>query len=130
MRTCSAQFAGANHQLTVLPDETVAFYGYGWNGCDDIKERSPSGTIKTVVNARTAHGGTRPGCHVNNIQYSRTIVLWSSPTSTIIASPDHPHRHGRLGAERRRRHRDHQGFTGGAWSAASTASTSSVSTSS
>ena len=25
----SAQFTGANHQLTVLPDETVAFYGYG-----------------------------------------------------------------------------------------------------
>ena len=25
----SAQFTGANHQLTVLPDETVAFYAYG-----------------------------------------------------------------------------------------------------
>ena len=73
----SAQFTGANHQLTVLPDETVAFYGYGSNGCDDIKERSPSGTTKTIVNSRTAHGGTG-ACHINNIQYSpddQTLVF-------------------------------------------------------
>jgi hypothetical protein len=73
----STQFAGANHQLTVLPDETVAFYGYGSNGCDDIKERSPSGTTKTIVNSRTAHGGTG-ACHINNIQYSpgdQTLVF-------------------------------------------------------
>lgn len=66
----SSQFTGQNHQLTVLPDETIAFYAYGSNGCDDIKERSPSGTVKTIVNARTAHGGTG-GCHVNTIQYSK-----------------------------------------------------------
>ena len=73
----SAQFTGANHQQTVLPDETVAFYGYGSNGCDDIKERSPSGTTKTIVNSRTAHGGTG-ACHINNVQYSpddQTLVF-------------------------------------------------------
>ena len=53
----SSQFTGLSHQFTVLPDETVAFYAYGSNGCDDIKLRSPSGTVTTVVNAKTAHGG-------------------------------------------------------------------------
>jgi len=73
----STQFAGVNHQLTVLPDETVAFYAYGSNGCEDIKERSPTGTVKTIVNSRTAHGGTQ-GCHINDIQYSpmdQTLVF-------------------------------------------------------
>jgi len=65
----SSQFTGLNHQLTVLPDETVAYYAYGANGCDDIKERSPAGTVKTIANARTAHGGTG-ACHVNTVQYS------------------------------------------------------------
>jgi hypothetical protein len=65
----SSQFTGQNHQLTVLPDETVAFYAYGANGCDDVKERSPSGTVKTIVNSRTANGTTGE-CHLNTIQYS------------------------------------------------------------
>ena len=39
----SDEFAGLSHQLTVLPDETVAFYAYGTNGCDDIKLRAPDG---------------------------------------------------------------------------------------
>ena len=67
----STQFAGQNHQLAILPDETVVFYAYGSNGCDDIKERAPSGTVKTIVNSRTA-AGTSGACHVNNVQYSRT----------------------------------------------------------
>ena len=66
----SDEFAGLSHQLTVLPDETVAFYAYGTNGCDDIKLRAPDGTVTTVVNAQTAHGGTN-ACHVNAIFYSR-----------------------------------------------------------
>ncbi|HLK91205.1 MAG TPA: aryl-sulfate sulfotransferase [Polyangia bacterium] len=66
----SSEFTGLSHQLTVLPDETVAFYAYGSNGCDDIKLRAPDGTVTTVVNARTAHGGTS-ACHVNGIFYSR-----------------------------------------------------------
>jgi hypothetical protein len=65
----STQFTGQNHQLTVLPDDTVAFYAYGANGCDDIKERAPDGTVKTIVNSRTATG-TTGGCHVNTVQYS------------------------------------------------------------
>ena len=65
----SSEFAGLSHQLTVLPDETVAFYTYGTNMCDDIKLRSPDGTVTTVVNAKAAHGGSGP-CHVNAIFYS------------------------------------------------------------
>ncbi len=65
----SSQFTGQNHQLTVLPDETIAFYAYNSNGCDDIKERSPAGMVKTIINAGTAHGAGGP-CHVNTIQYS------------------------------------------------------------
>jgi hypothetical protein len=67
----STQFTGLSHQLTVLPDETVAFYAYGSNGCDDIKLRAPSGTVTTVVNAKTAHGGSG-GCHVNGIYYDKS----------------------------------------------------------
>jgi hypothetical protein len=67
----SSQFTGLSHQLTVLPDETVAFYAYGSNGCDDIKLRSPSGTVTTVVNAKAAHGGSA-GCHVNGIHYDKS----------------------------------------------------------
>ena len=67
----SAQFPNLNHQLVVLPDETVAFYGYGPNECDDIKERKPDGTTRVIVNAGTAQGVAGP-CHVNAIQYSPT----------------------------------------------------------
>ena len=74
----SSQFTGQSHQLTVLPDETIAFYAYGTNGCDDIKERSPSGTVKTIVNAQTALKSTG-SCHVNNIQYSQ-------PDDTLVFS--------------------------------------------
>ena len=66
----SSQFTGLSHQLSVLPDATVAFYAYGSKGCDDIKLRSPSGTVSTVVNAKTAHGGSG-GCHVNGIYYDK-----------------------------------------------------------
>jgi hypothetical protein len=72
----SVEFAGLSHQLTVLPDETVAFYAYGSNGCDDIKLRTPDGTVTTVVNAQAAHGGT-DACHLNAIFYSR-------PDDTLI----------------------------------------------
>ena len=66
----STQFTNASHQLTVLPDDTVAFYAYNSNGCDDIKLRSPSGTVTTVVNAKTAHGGSG-ACHVNALVHDR-----------------------------------------------------------
>jgi hypothetical protein len=66
----STQFARANHQLTVLPDESVVFYAYSTSGnCDDIKERSSSGQVRTITNSGTAHGAGGP-CHVNHIEYS------------------------------------------------------------
>jgi len=47
-------------QLTVLPDETVAFYAYNSSkGCEDIKEYSPSGTVKTIVTP-ARQGGASP----------------------------------------------------------------------
>lgn len=64
-------FAGMNHQLAVLPDETVVFFAYGANGCDDLKEYSPAtGKVRTVVNAGVAQDG-RAGCHLVNIEHSR-----------------------------------------------------------
>ena len=39
-RILSSQFVGQSHQLAVLPDETVAFFAFGTNGCEDIKERA------------------------------------------------------------------------------------------
>ncbi len=65
----SAAFEGQNHHFTVLPDETVAFFAYGDNGCDDIKERAPDGTVRTLINARDAHGAAG-NCHLNFIEYS------------------------------------------------------------
>ena len=74
----SSQFTGQSHQLTVLPDETIAFYAYGSNGCYDIKERAPNGTVRTIVNAQVALR-TTGDCHLNNIQYSQ-------PDDTLVFS--------------------------------------------
>jgi Arylsulfotransferase (ASST) len=68
----STAFKGASHQVTPLPDGSVAFYATGSNSCDDIKifpaKGTPTSTAMTVVNAKTAHGGSG-ACHVNNIEY-------------------------------------------------------------
>jgi hypothetical protein len=66
----SSQFVELSHQLTVLPDETVAFYAAdnGTQGCSDIKEWK-NGSVRTIINSQTALGTTGM-CHVNNIQYS------------------------------------------------------------
>ena len=105
----SSEFAGLSHQLTVLPDETVAFYAYGTNGCDDIKLRAPG--------RDGHHGGQRPGRarRERRLPRQRDLLLaawttrWSSATSTTTASP-RSRRTGsdRLGLERRRRHRSHE----------------------
>jgi hypothetical protein len=80
----SSKFAGLNHSLTVLPDETVAYYGYSSNGCDDIKEYSPNGTTKTIVNSGTAQGGAS-ACHVNNIQYADDdSLIFSDLDSQVV----------------------------------------------
>ena len=82
----SSKFTGLNHQLTVLPDETIAFYAYGSNGCEDIKEYSPTtGNVTTIINSGTAQGGAS-ACHVNNIQYSKvddTLVFSDLDNQTI-----------------------------------------------
>ena len=65
-----SQFALMNHQITILPDETLAFYAYGDNGCDDVRERAPDGTMKTIVNSKTALMSNASMCHLSNIQYS------------------------------------------------------------
>ncbi|MEP6653295.1 MAG: aryl-sulfate sulfotransferase [Myxococcales bacterium] len=81
----STEFSGQNHQITVLPDGTVAFYAYSSGACDDIKERAPDGTVKTIVNAGTAQGASG-ACHINTIQYSRaddTLVFSDLDHQTV-----------------------------------------------
>jgi len=73
----SSQFTGLNHDLTILPDETVIFIAYGTNGCDDIKERSTNGTVRTIINSGAPFGNSN-ACHCNAIQYSKdddTVVV-------------------------------------------------------
>lgn len=77
----SAQFPRFNHDLTVLPDETVIFVAYGSNGCDDVKERSPSGTVRTIINSGKAFGNAT-ACHCNAIQYD------PSDDSVIVSEDD------------------------------------------
>src|SRR4029079_9050184 len=55
----SRAFPKMNHQMAILPDETVAYYAYGTNGCDDVKEFKPSGAAperhgQTVANDDSA----------------------------------------------------------------------------
>jgi hypothetical protein len=80
----TSQMPKLSHQLTVLPDETVAFYADdgGTEGCSDIKERAPNGTVRTIVNSQKALGTTGQ-CHVNNIQYS--------PQDDTLVFSDHIH---------------------------------------
>jgi hypothetical protein len=88
----SSKFTGMNHQMAILPDETVAYYAYGSNGCDDVKEFKPSGaapngTGKTVANSKTALGINDSMCHLNNIQYSKEddSLVFSNLQSSQIA---------------------------------------------
>ncbi|HEX5074539.1 MAG TPA: aryl-sulfate sulfotransferase, partial [Gemmatimonadaceae bacterium] len=80
----TSQMTRLSHQLTVLPDETVAFYADDGSreGCSDIKERAPDGTVRTIVNSQTALGTTGQ-CHVNDIQYS--------PEDDTLIFSDHIH---------------------------------------
>jgi hypothetical protein len=88
----SSAFAKMNHQMAILPDETVAYYAYGANGCDDVKEFKPSGaapggTGRTVVNSKTALGISDTMCHLNNIQYWKDddTLTFSNLQSSQIA---------------------------------------------
>jgi arylsulfotransferase ASST len=86
-------FAHHSHQVTPLPDGSVAFYATGTNKCDDIKIFPANGTPTTVattlVNARTAHGGDGP-CHVNNIEYSPTddALIFSDLDNSCLTKVD------------------------------------------
>jgi hypothetical protein len=84
----TSQMPMISHQLTVLPDETVAFYASdgGPEGCDDIKERAPNGTVRTIANSQRALGTTGL-CHVNNIQYSQVddTLVFSDHTHCAVA---------------------------------------------
>jgi hypothetical protein len=62
----SSQFRDQNHDFAVLPDETIVYIAYG-GSCDNIMERSPDGTVRQIINAGEADGGTT--CHVNSIHY-------------------------------------------------------------
>jgi hypothetical protein len=66
-------FAHHSHQVTPLPDGSVAFFTAGANGCDDIKifpaNGTPTTAAVTLVNAQAAHGGTG-ACNVDAIEYS------------------------------------------------------------
>lgn len=68
----SAQFEGCNHDLTVLPDETVAFIAYSEaSGCDRVSERAPDGMVRDVVANACDLLGVRQ-THVNAIHYARS----------------------------------------------------------
>jgi hypothetical protein len=67
----STQFKGLSHTLQVLPDESVAFFAYSGNGCDDVKLRHPDGKVDTLYNSGTATGKSGD-CHCNGIDYSAT----------------------------------------------------------
>ncbi len=63
------QFGLQDHTITVLPDESVVFYGHDETECANIKIRHPDGTIEQLINSGEAHGA--PGqCHVNHVEYS------------------------------------------------------------
>jgi hypothetical protein len=67
----SNELKGLNHMLTVLPDESVAFFAYSNSGCDDVKIRHPNGMVETIYNSGTATGQST-NCHCNAIDYSDT----------------------------------------------------------
>ena len=78
----------------------------GSNGCDDIKIFPANGTASTtattVVNARTAHGGTG-ACHVNNIEYSQAddTLVFSDLDNDCLTKVSQDHRRDGLGSQRR-----------------------------
>src|SRR6185312_10471237 len=86
-------FAHHSHQVTPMPDGSVAFYTTGSNGCDDVKilppNATPTSTATTLVNARTAHGGMG-ACHLNNIEYSPTddALIFSDLDNSCLTKVD------------------------------------------
>jgi hypothetical protein len=82
----SGPLVGMQLQLAVLPDDTVAFPAANANGCEDIKEYSPAGSVRTVANAGTVQG-IASGCEVMSIQHSRdddTLVFSDLAHQSIV----------------------------------------------
>jgi hypothetical protein len=64
----SAEFGELHHDFTVLPDETIAFIEHDGER-DRVIERAPDGTLTTVFDVASAHGGSARN-HANSIHYS------------------------------------------------------------
>jgi hypothetical protein len=75
----SDEFGIQDHQITVLPDESVIFYGHD-QACPTIKRRYADGRVESIINASDAHGITTM-CHVN-------YVVYSPEDQTLIFSDD------------------------------------------
>jgi hypothetical protein len=65
----SDAFGLQDHSITVLPSETVIFYGHDIVDCALVKRRLADGTIEDIANMRDAHG-SQGTCHVNFVEYS------------------------------------------------------------
>ncbi len=65
----SEVFGQQDHSITVLPDETVVFYGHDETRCANIRQRFANGDIEAIINSGDAHGASG-ACHVNAIEYS------------------------------------------------------------
>ena len=63
----SAEFEELHHDFTVLPDETIAFIRHDGER-DLVVERAPDGTLTTIFNVASAHGGSMRN-HANSIHY-------------------------------------------------------------
>jgi hypothetical protein len=76
------EFPKQHHDLTVLPDETVAYLSYAPNECEDLILRSPDGNNRTIINTGVAFGNPIV-CHGNALQYSP----WDD--SFVVSDNDH-----------------------------------------
>jgi hypothetical protein len=63
----SEEFGEIHHDFTILHDETVAFIQHDGER-DRVMERAPDGTLTTVFDVASAHGGVTRN-HANSIHY-------------------------------------------------------------
>ena len=82
----SSSFTGLNHDFTIVNDamgDWIYYVAYGANNaqCDDIREYSPTGMGRTVMNIGKAF--TSGACHANAIEYS------SEDDTLVVSELDH-----------------------------------------
>jgi hypothetical protein len=87
----SDEFVLQDHSITVLPDETVIFYGHDLQDCANIRQRFANGTIEELANIRDAHGAAGD-CHVNFVEYS-------AYDDTLIFSDDYHDNYSKISRE-------------------------------